>query len=397
MVQSGITSASVGSRAGARWSVFTLLVVLFAGFLMTARARAQASQPERELVSNREPGRTFRYLGMFLSEDDLKERRSVCQRARALLQPSYQPTARENQDRPSKCDHVIDILAGKADGKNANSMLQPAKVTTDSKQRIIVTDPFAAKVHIFDFVNRKYSYIASQEGSLRLPVGVAVDASDNIYIADAERGMILVFSPGGRLERYIGNSDGEGLFEQPTGIAIDKNRGRIYVTDSARHVVLILDLWGNLLGQVGARDRRMAGKFGTRPGGSGPGQFSFPTDLAINGEELAVLDTANSRIQTFDLEGHFKSEFPLRGVERSPVRMGIALDQQGRVYLVGPADSVRVFDADGHPLYSFGESGEGNQQFRGPGGIWTDSKDRVFIADSGNRRIQVFQLAGPSH
>jgi DNA-binding beta-propeller fold protein YncE len=226
---------------------------------------------------------------------------------------------------------------------------------------------------------------------------VAVDASDNIYITDAERGMILVFSPGGRLERYIGNREGEGLFEQPTGIAIDKNRGRIYVADSARHIVLIFDIEGKLLGQVGARNGQLAGKFGTRQGGSEPGQFSFPTDLAINGEELAVLDTANSRIQTFDLEGNFKSEFLVRGVERSPVRMGVALDQQGRVYLVGPADSVRVFDGDGHPLDSFGESGEGNKQFRGPAGIWADSNDRVFIADSGNRRIQVFQLAGPSH
>jgi hypothetical protein len=81
---------------------------------MNDRARAQASQPEQELASNAEPGRIFHYLGMFLSADDLKERRSVCQRARALLQPSYQPAASKDESRPSKCDHIIDIVAGRA-------------------------------------------------------------------------------------------------------------------------------------------------------------------------------------------------------------------------------------------------------------------------------------------
>jgi DNA-binding beta-propeller fold protein YncE len=390
MAQSENTRAYGGSWVGAQVSVLTLLVVLSAVFLMDDRARAQASQPEREMVPNAEPGQDFQYLGMFLSENDLKERRSVCQRARALLQPSYQPAVRENQDRPSKCDHIIDIIAGKAYDTNANSMQQPAKVTTDSRQRVIVTDPLAAKVHIFDFVNRKYSYIATPDGSLRVPLGVAVDASDNIYVTDAARGMILVFSPGGRLERFIGDGKGEGLFEQPTGIAIDKKRGRIYVADSARHIVLMFDIRGNPLGQVGARDGQMAGKFGTREGGSGPGEFKFPSDLAINDEELAVLDTANSRIQMFDLGGQFKGEFLVRGVEQSPVRTGIALDQQDRVYLVGSTDSVQVFDANGRPLYSFGTSGEGNGQFSGPAGIWADSNNRVFIADSGNRRVQVF-------
>jgi DNA-binding beta-propeller fold protein YncE len=327
---------------------------------------------------------------MFSSEDDLTERRSVCQRARALLQPSYRPAARE-KGRPSRCDHVIDILAGKDDTKKADSMLQPAKVTTDSRQRVIVTDPNAAKVHIFDFAKRKYSFIALQDGSLRLPVGVAVDADDNIYVTDADRGMILVFNPSGRLERYIGNEKGEGLFGLPTGIAIDKKRGRIYMADSARNVVLMFDIAGNPLGQVGVRNGETAEKFGMRQGGSGPGQFNFPTDVAINGEELAVLDTANSRVQTFDLEGQFKGEFLVRGVER---RMGLALDQQGRVYLAGPSDSVQVFDAKGQLLYSFGGRGDGNGEFRAPSGIWADTTNRVFIADSGNRRIQAFQLAG---
>jgi DNA-binding beta-propeller fold protein YncE len=377
------------NTAGMRGSVLTFLVMLFAVFLMGDRARAQAVQPERELVSNAEPGRTLQYLGMFLSEDDLKERRSVCQRARALLQP-YQSAAREKEDRPSRCDHVLDILAGKADEKKANSMLQPAKVTTDSKQRIIVTDPSAARVHIFDFVNRKYSSIAPQDGSLRVPLGVAVDADDNIYVTDVARGMILVFSPSGRLQRYIGNGKGEGLFEQPAGIAIDKKRGWVYVADSTRNVVFMFDIAGNLLGQVGARDVQLGGRFGTRQGGSEPGQFNFPSDLAINGEELAVLDTSNSRIQTFDLEGRFKGEFAVGGVEQGSVRAGIALDEQSRVYLVGSTNSVQVFDANGRPLNNFGRGGEGRGQFSGPAGIWADSDDRVFIADSGNRRVQVF-------
>jgi hypothetical protein len=43
--------------------------------------------------------------------------------------------------------------------------------------------------------------------------------------------------------------------------------------------------------------------------GSGPGQFSDPTGIAVAGEEVFVADARNGRVQVFDLDGNFKRQF----------------------------------------------------------------------------------------
>jgi len=89
-----------------------------------------------------------------------------------------------------------------------------------------------------------------------------VDAEDNIYIADSEAGMVLVYNQSGQFIRYIGNFQGENMYERPTGIAIDRKARRLYLTDTPRNLVFILDLQGNVLktcghGQAWQRQRRI--------------------------------------------------------------------------------------------------------------------------------------------
>ncbi|GFX15048.1 tripartite motif-containing protein 3 [Trichonephila clavipes] len=55
---------------------------------------------------------------------------------------------------------------------------------------------------------------------------------------------------------------------------------------------------------------------------------------------------------------------------------------------------VRVFDAEGGFLSSFGSNGEGNGQFNAPTGVAIDSQDNIIVADWGNCRIQVFDMNG---
>ena len=57
----------------------------------------------------------------------------------------------------------------------------------------------------------------------------------------------------------------------------------------------------------------------------------------------------------------------------------------------GAHDLVQVFDRDGRLLYYFGQEGTGFGDFRLPAGLFIDSKDRVFVVDSYNHRVQVFQ------
>jgi hypothetical protein len=53
---------------------------------------------------------------------------------------------------------------------------------------------------------------------------------------------------------------------------------------------------------------------------------------------------------------------------------------------------VQVFGRDGTLLYTFGRTGGGPGELQLPSGLWIDSSDRVYVADSYNQRVQMFQF-----
>ena len=55
---------------------------------------------------------------------------------------------------------MVDVVVG---APNYHSMVRPYSITTDSRGRIIVTDPGAHGVHIFDFAKEKYKFISRLE------------------------------------------------------------------------------------------------------------------------------------------------------------------------------------------------------------------------------------------
>ena len=135
---------------------------------------------------------------------------------------------------------VIDVIAGEAEH---HSMLSPYGVVTDSHGRVLVSDPGASGIHIFDFAQQKYKFASrdKEDGGMLRPQCIAVDASDNIYATDSESGKIFVFDSSGKFNRVIGSSKhGEGYFKRPTGIAVDSQGKHIFVTDTLRNQVFVL-------------------------------------------------------------------------------------------------------------------------------------------------------------
>ena len=138
-------------------------------------------------------------------------------------------------------------------------------------------------------------------------------------------------------------------------------------------------------------------QFGDR--GGQPGNFNFPTHMAVNKEngEIYVTDSMNFRIQRFDPEGKFLSTFGSLGrtVGSFSKPKGIALDSGGSVYVVdGIYDTVQLFNSEGELLMNFGSSGIHPGQFWLPAGIAIDQEDRIFIADTYNFRVQIFKFLG---
>ncbi len=280
---------------------------------------------------------------------------------------------------------LVDVIAGEPD---YHSLVRPYSVATDSHGRIIVTDPGAAGVHIFDFTLHKYKFIqriGKKSDSMLAPQCVTVDAQDNIYVTDSDAGVIFVFEPSGKFMRAIGRlKGGEGYFKRPTGIAVDSAEQRMYVTDTLRDQVFVLDMQGTVLKTIGKT-------------GLADGEFNLPTELRLDGPRLMVVDAMNFRVQVFNRNGDFQYSFGKIG--DSPGAMfrpkGVGVDSEGDLYVVdGLWSIVQVFNSQGQLLYYFGSQGTHAGEFQLPAGLYIDHDDRVFVVDSFNRRVQVFHYAG---
>jgi len=282
---------------------------------------------------------------------------------------------------------VVDVVIGAPDYK---SLVRPYSITTDSKGRIIVTDPGARGVHIFDFGKQKYKFLSRRDKDkdkdpLVMPQCVAVDAQDNIYVTDSEAGKVFVYNADGKYQRAIGSlKGGEGIFKRPTGIAVDSAAQRIYVSDTLRHQIFMMDMQGSVLKKIG------------KPG-TGNGEFNYPTELRLHGDELAVVDAMNFRVQVLDRNGEYRYSIgnlddKVGGMFRPK---GVAFDSEGHLYVVdGSWSVVQVFNREGQLLYYFGQLGTAPGAFQLPTGLRIDEQNRIYVVDSFNQRVQVFHYYG---
>lgn len=267
-------------------------------------------------------------------------------------------------------------LWGWVAGAESQQMVRPYAVAVNGP-RLAVADPGAHAVHVYDMAARDYDRIERAGDRLLLsPVGVAF-VGESLYVSDSALGEILVFDARGKLVRSI-----TGL-ERPTALAWEGETGRLYVADTLSHSVVALDAEGKRLFEFGGR-------------GEGDGQFNYPSHLAVAGGRLYVNDTMNFRLQIFDLEGRFLSSFGSHGDSTGDFAQpkGIGLDSEGHIYVADALfNRVQIFDSDGQLLLVFGGDGAGPGEFWLPGGLYI-ADDRIYVADSYNRRIQIFQFLG---
>jgi len=288
---------------------------------------------------------------------------------------------REVKPKRSFWTRVVDVIAGEPD---FHFLVNPYSITTDSRGRVIVTDPGADGIHIFDFAQKKYKFLSRKDSGknpMLSPQCVAVDAQDNIYVTDSVAGKIFVFDESGKFRRMIGAlKGGEGLFKRPTGIAVDSAEQRIYITDTLRNQIFVMDMQGSVLAKIGKK-------------GTGNAEFNYPTEVRLNGPEMFVVDAMNFRVQALDRSGAFHYSIGKLGDDSGSIfrPKGISFDSEGHLYVVdGLWGIVQVFDREGRLLYYFGRRGTGLGDFQLPTGVQIDSTDHVYVVDSFNHRVEVF-------
>jgi len=110
-----------------------------------------------------------------------------------------------------------------------------------------------------------------------------------------------------------------------------------------------------------------------------------------------VLDDHASRIQVLDRECRFVRSFNLRNVLVPPDKIaeaGLAVDSTGNIYVSNAGSSaVKIYSQAGQLLASMGRAGSRPQEFDLPSGVWIDASDRIYVADTRNSRVQVFQFS----
>jgi DNA-binding beta-propeller fold protein YncE len=261
----------------------------------------------------------------------------------------------------------------------------PKYITVDSQNRAIISDPAEIAVHVLDPKERNsFRIVAGRQYRLKLPGGVATDRADNIYIADSAAGVVLVYDRSGSFVRRIGLIGNEPLLARPTAIAVDPQRGRVYIADTPRNVIVVLDLQGKYIRE-----------FGKLRSGQGEPDFHEPTAVAVDQRGIAVLDSKGARLWLLSRAGHPVGNFLLGSyLQGSDESEGLALDHEGHVLVSSVrAGTLLELSRDGELLTSFGQTGSGRGEFRQPMGLYLGPSDKMYVADSQNGRVQVFQMS----
>ena len=308
--------------------------------------------------------------------------------------PAHAMALPEVHSRPARVRNaVVSFVYGRL-----SVLRTPQYLTTDSRQRLIISDPGIPAVHVLDSRKKtSFSILGGKGRRLQSPAGVAVDKEDNIYVADSGRGMVLVYDQYGKFLRYIGNFHGENMYQGPSGIAIDRKAGHLYLLDSPRGLLLMLDLKGNVLKSTGKQWDDNGGFELKNRNNTGAGKaFNNPTEIAVNDDEVTVLDMAGTRVQIMDLECNLLGGFSVRrgsSYQEADKENGLALDQQGDIYVssVG-ASEVRMYNRVGGLVASFGHAGSRMGEFGAPRGLWVDANNRLYVTDTANARVQLFSI-----
>ncbi len=191
------------------------------------------------------------------------------------------------------------------------------------------------------------------------------------------------------------------ILTQPAGIGVNEDEF-IYIADRTNHCIQIFDSEGAYVDFMGKECDENTGT------GNQNGEFSAPADVAFDQEgNIYVLDAGNYRVQKFNSNREFVSSWG-EATEGGYLENGtfgtmrsIEVDSTGNIY-VSDFHRIQKFGNDGTYILTIGGdgsggqgSGSGNGQFNTPNGIVYDNiNDLIYVADSGNYRVQSFETNG---
>ena len=319
------------------------------------------------------------------------------------------------------------------DGSEVCLVSNPTSVAWSENRRLYVADKGNNRISVFGtdgvFIQTIGQLGLSEEKRLSEPELVFVDHHERVYVLEKRnQGIVSIFSQNGELIKQLTSADIKkmtGSDPALSAMTID-NTGLIYLADNNNGRVYAID-WQAM---------KMQSAFGSK--GEQRGQFENITSMTkLPGNKLAVADSENKKIEIYRLDANSRKELkqtrlPTVGYERiiklqcndayrleggnvlclnddkvatfkssgKPVLtfkakfnnpVAASIDDQDVVILDG--ESIKIFKLDGGLRYSAGASGNADGQLESPQGVFL-GKDKIYVADTGNSRIQIFSKDG---
>ena len=210
------------------------------------------------------------------------------------------------------------------------------------------------------------------------PRSVVVDRNDNVYVCDMT----------GRVQKF--NPEGNYLLQwqmpeiergRPKGMALD-HKGNIIVVEPHYSRINHFTPEGRLVSQWGRHGRER-------------GELSFPRAIAIASDGSAFVSEFQivERLQKFDL-ARGSVQIEIRGAGHGPRQFnraeGLSLDDAGNLYVADSCNHrVQVFDGDGAFLREHGGPGAARGEFSYPYDVRVDEQGRQYVCEFGNSRVTV--------
>ena len=228
------------------------------------------------------------------------------------------------------------------------------------------------------------------EGVFSNAHGVAIGPDDSVYCVDNGDHTVRKFSSEGKLLMTIGvpNKPAPVLsgepFSQPTHVAVDQRNGDLFVSD----------------GYENARVHKYSPDgqylFSWGESGTDEGQFSLPHNITTDRDGwVYVADRENQRIQIFDSNGNYETQWGLNIARPGCVFIDDSSSEKvayvgeffggfqtfSTAMRIGPR--VSVLDSQGRILARLGEHTFGDEagRFYSPHGIAVDSKGDIYVAE----------------
>jgi sugar lactone lactonase YvrE len=339
-------------------------------------------------------------MGIFLVNPARTRRQAACAAAIALCLVLALPAGAEKKTKKKKSDAAAAESAG------------PRKFPFDPAKLVWPSPPNIGRIHWVDyFAGMKVDYTplattkpkaswmdrlaGSQPADEKVnaktfpfqmigPYGVAFDSKGLVYVADQRVGAIFIYNLATRDTQLIRNNY-EAHFGWINCLAIDDD-DRLFVSDAKLRHVLVLNAKHEVESEISEG-------------------MVDPVGLAIDTENrfLYVVDTQQDQVLVYDADSlkllrrigtggknHFLTTPGDFGAPQ-----GIAIDKDGNIYVTDTLNNrVEIFDADGNFISMFGKNGDGPGYFARPKGIAVDSDGHIWVADEMQDRLQVFDRDG---